>query len=357
MYQSLKGYLIFASLVVIAGFFVYSQYMVREIERETETISRIYGKFCSNAAEDETSVIFDEIITKINFPVIVTSPTGEIISSRNVKSPDSVIVARLDRNYEPVRIEYDGNVLAYVHYGDSRLKKILKFAPLAQITLGGFLLVIGIIWLYTLRKSEENALFAGISKETAHQLGTPITALMGWNELIKDAEIKNYFYEDLDRLKRIASRFHKIGSPPDFKLQLINDVLKLTIAYLRDRIPKNIKIIEEYSDLPKTKIDTELLSWAIENMIKNAVDAGSSEVIISTQSNRYHDIIIKDNGRGILPKFKRKIFSPGFTTKEYGWGVGLSLVQRIVRMHHGKIFCKPNKDGGISFIIKFKRVV
>lgn len=355
MYRSLKGYLVFTALAVIAGFLIYSQYMIREIERESETISRVYGKFCSKITEDETSVIFDEIITKINFPVIVTTPDGKIISTRNVKIPDASVVAKLDKVHTPVKIEYQGKVLALVHYGDSKLRKLLKFAPFAQISLGGLLLIIGIIWLYTLKRSEENALFAGISKETAHQLGTPITALMGWKELIKDEEIKTCFQEDLDRLKGIATRFHKIGSPPEFRTQTISEVIKSTVEYLKDRIPKNVKIVESYSDSAKAKIDNELFSWAIENIIKNSVDAGSTEITIDIKTNKYHNIIIKDNGRGILPKDRRKIFSPGYSTKEYGWGVGLSLVQRIIRMHKGKITYKSNKQEGTSFIIRLKR--
>lgn len=345
MYRSLKGYLGVAALVVIAAFLVYSQYMVREIDRETATISRIYGKFCSAAAEDETSVIFDEIITKINFPVIVTSPDGEIISSRNVMNPSTDLIHKLAREHEPVKIEYEGKVLAYVHYGDSKIRKLLKFVPFAQISLGALLVVIGIIWLYTLKRSEENALFAGIAKETAHQLGTPISALLGWKELIKDKDIKANFEEDLNRLSAIATRFHKIGSPPEFALQPIDDVLKPIVAYLRERIPKKIKLVEDYSDNAEVRIDSELFSWAIENLIKNAVDAGSTQIEIITKANKFAKIIVKDNGIGISKTVARKIFIPGFTTKEYGWGIGLSVARRIIAMHNGKIYYKPNKPG------------
>ena len=333
---------------------MYSQYMVREIERESQTISRVYGKFCSSAGEDETSVIFDEIITKINFPVVVTSPAGEIISSRNLKSPDSLIVARLDKEHAPVSIEYQGKTLALVHYGDSKLRKLLKFAPIAQVSLAAFLLVIGVIWLYTLRKSEENALFAGISRETAHQLGTPISALMGWKELINDEGIRACFQGDLDRLRGIASRFHKIGSPPEFKLQSINGVMKPTVEYLRRRLPKSVEVVEDYGDMGEARIDDELFSWAIENLIKNAVDAGSTEVKISTRADKCHNITVEDNGKGIPRSLRRSIFSPGYTTKEYGWGVGLSLVERIVKMHGGKVLFKPNKQKGSSFLIRLK---
>ncbi len=352
MYRSLKNYLIFAGLGIIIVFLIYSQYMVKEIDRETATITKIYGKFCASATEDETSVIFDEIITKINFPVIVTSPTGEIISSRNVDSPSLKFVQKLDNEHESVKIEYNNKLLAQVHYGDSMTRKLLKFAPIAEISFGALLLIIGIIWLYTLKKSEENALFAGIARETAHQLGTPISSLMGWGEFIKDKELKSSFQEDLNRLSAIATRFHKIGSPPEFHLQSIDNVLKSTVTYVKERISKKIKIIEDYSEHSQVSIDPELFSWAIENLIKNSVDAGSTEIKISTKENKQLEIIVKDNGKGIPKHFTRRIFSPGYTTKEYGWGIGLSLVRRIILMHHGKIFYKPNKtEIGSSFII------
>lgn len=362
MYRSLKGYLVFAALAIIAAFLVYSHYMVREIEREVETISRVYGKFCSRITEDETSVIFDEIITKINFPVIVTTPDGEVISARNVKSTTPIAIAKLNKEHTPIKIEYQGKILAFVHYGDSKLRKLLKFAPFAQISLGGLLFIIGIIWLYTLRRSEENALFAGISKETAHQLGTPISALMGWKELMKDEEIKTYFHEDLERLKSIATRFHKVGSPPEFKFQPIIEVIKTTIEYLKNRIPKNVTIKLGNMDSSFVYMDNELFSWAIENLIKNSIDAKSTEITVSVKTEKiqkhsrggFYDIIIRDNGIGVPSNLKKKIFFPGFTTKDYGWGMGLSLVQRIVKMHNGKIICKSNKNGGISFIIRLK---
>lgn len=350
MYRSLKGYLGFAALAVIIAFLIYSQYMARELESETTTISRIYGKFCASAAEDETSVIFDEIITKINFPVIVTSPTGEIISSRNVDSPTPQLIQKLDREHEPVKIKYEGNLLAQVHYGDSRIRKLLKFAPIAEIVLGALLIIIGIIWLYTLKKSEENALFAGIAKETAHQLGTPISSLMGWKELIKDKEIKSSFQEDLNRLSAIATRFHKIGSQPEFQLQPIDKVIKSTVTHIRERISKKIDIIEDYSDHSQVKLAPELFSWAIENLIKNSADAESTQIKISTKASKQAKIIVSDNGKGIPKNSLKKIFSPGYTTKEYGWGMGLSLARRIISMHHGKIHCKPNKSGS-TFII------
>ncbi|MDI6840694.1 MAG: HAMP domain-containing sensor histidine kinase [bacterium] len=352
MYRSLKGYIIFAGLAVIAIFLAYSQYVFRELEKESETISRVYGRFCASATEDETSVIFDEIVTKINFPVIVTAPDGAIIAARNVKFTTPSVISALDRVHNPVKIEYQGKILALVHYGSSHTRNLLKLAPFAEISLGLLLIAIGIIWLYTLKRSEENASFAGMAKETAHQLGTPISSLMGWKELIKDEKIKSALSEDLERLSWVATRFHKIGSPPEFKSQPVDEVIKSAVEYIKDRISKKVKIVEDYSSDSQLNLDSELFSWAIENLIKNSLDAGSTEIKISTHTNKHFKVLVKDNGVGVYGKLRKKLFAPGHTTKEYGWGIGLSLTKRIVRMHRGKIFYRPNKgENGASFTI------
>ncbi|MCK4352045.1 HAMP domain-containing histidine kinase [candidate division WOR-3 bacterium] len=342
MYRSLKGYLIFAGLAVLIAFLIYSQYTAKELEKEAATISRVYGRFCASATEDETSVIFDEIIAKINFPVIVTSQGGAIIAARNVKSADKATILRLDKMHTPVKIEYRDKILAFVHYGDSRARTLLKFAPFAEIFLGILFLAIGIIWFYTLKRSEENAIFAGIAKETAHQLGTPISSLMGWQELIKDKKIKDKFSEDLEHLSGVATKFHKIGNPPEFELQSVDNVIKEAVEYMRGRISKNVKIVENYLCDCEIRLDRELFFWAIENLIKNSVDAGSTEIKISSLKNKRLKINVEDNGKGVSKELRRKIFSPGYGSKEYGWGIGLSLSKRIIRMHHGKILYRPN---------------
>lgn len=353
MYRSLKGYIIFAVIAVIAAFMVYSQYIAKELERESEMVSRVYGSFCARATEDETSVIFDEIITKINFPVIVTSPNGKVIGSRNVKVVSEGVISALDRTHKPVRIEYQGKLLAFVHYGSSLARRLLKLAPFIETGLALLLVLIGIIWLYTLKRSEENAIFAGMAKETAHQLGTPISALIGWHELIcakgtstlgeKDKSIREHFKEDLDRLSSVATRFHKIGSPPEFEPCVLNEVMKKVVEYLRDRISGRVKIIEHYDSELKVSLDRELFSWAIENLIKNSVDAGSNLIKITTKRNKYIKLTVEDNGADIPKPLCRRLFSPGYTTKEYGWGIGLALTKRIVRMHGGKISYQANK--------------
>lgn len=352
MYRPLKSYLIFAALAVIAIFLVYTQYLLKALEKEAEITSRVYGKFCANITEDETSIIFDEIVKEISFPVVVTGADGKVISARNVKdsSPD-IIIARLDKEYKPVEIKYEDKILAIVHFGKSPLQKLLSTAPYATLALGLLVVIIGLIWLYTLKRSEENAIFAGMSKETAHQLGTPISSLMGWKEFITDHNIKLAITEDLEHISKVISRFHRIGSPIKLTPHKLSDIITQIINYLRKRIPDKVIINIKDFDETKAEVDSELFSWAIENLIKNSVDAGSTEINIFTKSeasNGCIKLIVEDNGRGVSHNIVKKIFIPGYTTKEYGWGMGLALVRRIVLMHHGKIIYKPatnNKQG------------
>ncbi|MDD2890026.1 MAG: HAMP domain-containing sensor histidine kinase [bacterium] len=355
MYKPLKSYLIFAALAVTILFLLYTQYIARAIEKETETTSTVYGRFCANITEEETSIIFDEIIKGISFPVIVTGPEGNVLSARNVKSSTPDVIKKLDKEYKPVEIKYDNKILATVHYGKTRLQKLLNLAPYATLSLGLLLVIIGLFWLYTLKRSEENAIFAGMSKETAHQLGTPISSLMGWKEFITDPNIKTAINEDLEHISKVVSRFHKIGSPVKPTNQNLSDLIKEVLNYLNKRISSKVKIETEMLDTITANVDGELFCWAMENMIKNAVDAGSTEIKIIVQkdgiSRRGGDsfssvkVSVEDNGKGIPKSVAKRMFIPGYTTKEYGWGMGLALVNRIVFVHKGKIFYKPQKSG------------
>jgi two-component system, sporulation sensor kinase D len=347
MYKPLKSYLIFAALAVTILFLLYTQYIARAIEKETETTSTVYGRFCANITEEETSIIFDEIIKGISFPVIVTGPEGNVLSARNVKLTTPDVIRKLDKEYKPVEIKYDDKILATVHYGKTRLQKLLNLAPYATLSLGLLLVIIGLFWLYTLKRSEENAIFAGMSKETAHQLGTPISSLMGWKEFITDPNIKTAINEDLEHISKVVSRFHKIGSPVKPTNQNLSDLIKDVLNYLNKRISSKVKIETEMLDAITATVDGELFCWAIENMIKNAVDAGSTQIKITAQKDSLSSVkvSIEDNGKGIPKGVAKRMFIPGYTTKEYGWGMGLALVNRIVFVHKGKIFYKPQKSG------------
>jgi len=365
MYRFLKGYLIFAGVIILSGFFIYTRYISHELRGDAEALSRIYGKFAGrlpNLPDDEAAIIFDEIITKINFPVIVTrNPDSGVIQYRNVRDTTHKTIAKLDREYEPVKIEYNGKTLNYVHYGESRARRFLRLASVLQIAAALLLVIIGVIWLWVLKKSEEGFLWAGISKETAHQLGTPLSSLMGWLEHIEQKDLKPYLTKDIDRLSSITRRFQKIGSPPQLESEDPTKVMNETIEYLKDRLPQlgnnKVTIVENYSNLPNISIDKELFSWAIENLVKNSLDANAKHIELEAKSDKkFVKIRIKDDGKGIPRGFRRRIFHPGYSTKEYGWGLGLTFTKRIISMHQGKIMLEKNRKGkGTSFLISLPK--
>jgi hypothetical protein len=361
MYQTLKKYLIFGILFVLMVFIFYSEYMMRQMEKEAETTSRIYGKFVASAGskEEELDIIFDEVVRKINFPVIVTDGNGLPKACRNTKKEIKEItkadIAKLAKAHSPVEIKYSGRTLGWVYYGDSRARRFLKWAPAAQVSIGVLFLVIAFFWFRTAKRAEESTLWMAIAKEIAHQIGTPLSSLMGWTEYIKDKEVKKEVIRDTERLSEISRRFYRVGSPPSFRYEDLNKVIEEGVDYLRKRLPylgKGVQIVEKYNDLPKVSVDKELCFWALENIFKNALDASAGRIEVETRSEAGKVILtIRDDGKGIARNNRARIFDAGYTTKEYGWGLGLALVKRIVMMHRGKIYIEQlNKETG--FIIE-----
>ena len=253
----------------------------------------------------------------------------------------------------------------YVYYTNSKLLNQLQLFPFIIIIL--ILLFIGFSYWYfkTIKETEKSNLWAGMAKETAHQIGTPLSSLMGWIELLKFEEIDQTPIEeiekDINRLKHIADRFSKIGSAAELEINNIIETTNTTIDYLRERISNKITLEIIYSpDLIYTKLNPLLYSWVLENLIKNAADAMQNKghlIIKIKDEGNFVVTTIKDSGPGINPHIQKKIFEPGFTTKKRGWGLGLSLAKRIiVDYHHGKIFVsESSKEKGTTFKIVLKK--
>lgn len=253
----------------------------------------------------------------------------------------------------------------YVYYTNSKLLNQLQLFPFIIIIL--ILLFIGFSYWYfkTIKETEKSYLWAGMAKETAHQIGTPLSSLMGWVELLKFEEIDQTPIEeiekDINRLKHIADRFSKIGSVAELETNNIVETTTTTIDYLRERISNKIILEVNYSaDLISTKLNPLLYSWVLENLIKNAADAMQNKghlIIKIKEEGKFVITTIKDSGPGITPNIQKKIFEPGFTTKKRGWGLGLSLAKRIiVDYHHGKIFVsESSKEKGTTFKIILKK--
>jgi len=289
-------------------------------------------------------------------------------------SYSSFSMRRIDNGEYP--LYFGEGYVNYLYYGDSEVITQLKLMPFIEIGIVIAFFLVGIIGFQNIRRSEERHIWVGMAKETAHQLGTPISSLMGWLEMIESDRVSNDINAespvfpaetvenmkiDIARLQKVAKRFGMIGSIPELEACDLNNVAREVVEYYRRRLPfqgKGININFESGEIPKVQLNAELFSWVLENMVKNgleAVDPKTGRIDISTSlSTNGSEVLIelKDNGRGISNAAARKIFQPGFTTKKRGWGLGLTLVKRIVEEYHvGRIWLKASGPGETVFEI------
>jgi signal transduction histidine kinase len=267
---------------------------------------------------------------------------------------------------DPISVDLgDGNV-NFIFYENSQIINQLKYYPIIQLSIIGVFLMVTYFLFSSFRRAEQNQVWAGMSKETAHQLGTPLSSLMAWVELLEsqgiDPDIISELNKDLNRLNVITDRFSKIGSEPELKNALIVEELEESVQYLQTRISKRIdfSLVVESHDMIEVKINKPLFSWVIENMVKNAVDAmrGEGKLLITVSTSETQVFIdVSDSGQGINISQQALVFQPGFTTKKRGWGLGLSLAKRIINDYHkGKIFVKYSEPGkGTTFRIVLEK--
>ena len=317
------------------------------------------------------SFISEIVINSASVPVIYTdSSQTKIIESGNLKGGKTGIgqdflmatIAEMKEENDPIVIKINGKVENYIFYSDSELLQQLRYYPYFQMLIIGLFLLISYYLFSTSRKVEQNQVWVGMAKETAHQLGTPLSSLMAWVEYLKlkdvvDENTINELSKDITRLETITERFSKIGSVPNLELENLNTVINESLNYLKVRISKkvNITFTTQNNAQVEAKLNPSLFSWVLENLIKNAVDAmkgdGDIQIYITDQSQFVY-IDITDTGIGIPRANQKAIFEPGFTTKKRGWGLGLSLVKRIVENYHeGKIFVKQSDETGTVFRI------
>ncbi len=376
---------------------IYTTVLIRKLEEEPKIMSRVFARFCMTAAVPEvvgdvpeTGIIFEEIIQKINFPVVVTDKNGIPLAWKNIdiepytltneqiKQWDSLApgnplwgvknaIRSLDNDNNPIpmMLNADSTLVGFVHYGNPRILKQLSYIPFIQIGMIALFVWIGFIGFRAIKVGEERAVWVGLAREAAHQLGTPISSLIGWLTLLKDGtktapEIIPEMENDLAHLEKVLNRFNQVGSIPKLAEVNINLLFHEAVGYFTLRaanMGKKIRFEEIYDTDPVVLLNQDLFTWAVENIIKNAIDAiDNSDGLISirtTVSARKIEMAISDNGRGIQPGHQKKIFSPGFTTKTLGWGLGLSLVRRIIEDYHqGKIKLAGSRPGqGSTFLI------
>lgn len=380
-----KGGLFIFALVMILLMFFYIKNMVSDLRKDSREILEMYANIYAKIGSEDLSefgFLFEEIIQKTNFPLIVTNSNGEpdiwqgINILPNDRSRESLkrvtrLIRRMDKEANPIPVMYENSVLQHLHYGDSQLIKSLGILPYIQIIGVGFFILIGFIGFNNIRRSEQRFIWVGMAKETAHQLGTPISSLMGWTEILKYSAVDKEKYEktisevenDIKRLDKIAHRFSFIGSPTELKEGDVVESLREVISYIKKRLPqfsKDVQIIEKFEEIPLLHINKGLFEWVVENLLKNSLDAINKEkgriaVYVSNDKKKKGRVFIdvKDDGKGIQKKCWKEIFKPGYSTKRRGWGLGLSLAKRIIKDYHkGAIFVKESKiDEGTTIRI------
>lgn len=336
--------------------------------------SKLFSQLKEVMNELIRSFISETVVNTASVPVLLTNSTqdsaiafGNIDSSivGNERSLDEKI-AEMEAENEPIEVRLGSESRSYVYYQGSWVLTQLEYYPYVQFTVIGLFLLIGYLLFSSFRKAEQNQVWLGMAKETAHQLGTPLSSLMAWMELLKardiDPEMIGELQKDVDRLGTITDRFSKIGSNPELKEEELGQVLEELISYLRSRTSQRVRYELDLTDDAhlKVPINKALFGWVIENLCRNAVDAMEGEGVIRIHMQEAADQIyvdISDTGKGIPSGKQRTVFEPGFTSKELGWGLGLSLTKRIIEHYHGgKIFVKSSEPGaGSTFRIVLNR--
>lgn len=369
-----------AVLIAVASLFI-SQYLVRDLSIEERHKMEVWAEAMRslNIADENTdlNLVLKVIDGNNTIPVIVLDKDGQANTFRNIKLEgatyeDSLQNATILGNAmlkagNAIKIYLDdashGDFIN-VCYDDSVMIKRLQSWPYIQLGIVMVFVVIAIFALLTSKRAEQNKVWVGLSKETAHQLGTPISSLMAWTEILKESypedDLLPEMEKDVKRLQLIADRFSKIGSLPELSPASLNDVMKHVVDYMNRRTSAKVKMTTEISDDEiMANINPQLFEWVIENLCKNAVDAmeGQGSITLRVWNENEKAVIeVEDTGKGIRKKDLHHVFTPGFTTKKRGWGLGLSLAKRIVEEYHkGKIFVKNSEIGkGTTFRIELR---
>ena len=346
-----KGKLIFLliSVLLVGGVLYVSNDLVKDLSAEERKKMEIWAEATRELASDKTEMSMELILKVIqsntSIPAILVDGNGEINQYVNLnlpeKDPDKFLQRKLSRlkgSSNVIEINLGDNEKQYLYYDDSILLKRLSFYPYVQLGVMVLFVLIVYFALISTKKAEQNKVWVGLSKETAHQLGTPISSLMAWVDLLEasgvDPALLSDMNKDVKRLSVIAERFSKIGSKPEMELVYINEVLENATEYMRRRVSSKVQIVTHLpADAEGAMVCLSLFEWVIENLCKNAVDAmngeGRIDVYLTSEKQQLY-IDIKDTGKGIARKNFKTVFNPGYTTKKRGWGLGLTLAKRII---------------------------
>jgi len=376
-YINWKTYLIFIAMAIVSASLYYTSILAGKLAGEEkkkvqQVVEGIKALNSPNAGGQDVSFISSFIEENTTIPLIITDEEGRINSFRNIDTSRTRNVPQLlqekikeYRNKHAPIVSDFGIGRNYVYYGDSYLLTQLRYFPYFQLAIICLFLLVVLIALSSAHRSIQNQVWVGLSKETAHQLGTPLSSIQAWMELLKEHDVNEEAVEemqkDLDRLKLVADRFSKVGSAPQLEEEDLIIRLQSMVDYMQKRSPKKVTISMHTNEqeIP-VYISGPLFDWVIENLIRNALDAmaGKGNIDIKVTNSLQQVVIdVCDDGKGIARHQVKKIFNPGFTTKKRGWGLGLSLSKRIIeKYHHGSLFVKSSEVGkGTTFRIILRR--
>lgn len=376
-----KSFILFGTVAIAALFVIYTQFLIDQLQDNVKRDVRMWAKLWELAGAEDASprlnaVIFEEIIQKAYFPIIVTNADHEPVSwarlhdvGDNDRSPEAL--ARIEEHRQRMEsmngatpVTWHGQVIQYILFDYPPLVQQLQIMPIVEIGVVAVFLLVGFFGFRNLQRSEQNNIWVGMAKETAHQLGTPISSLLGWLEVMQQdvnagklacspaasADIRTVIERmrnDTRRLDQVACRFGQIGSVPETTRHDLNALLTDTVEYFRLRLPRSgskITIEHQQQQGIMAEVNPELFGWVIENLIKNSLQALNSKggrIVIRSGKDEDSSkvwVTITDNGSGVVPKLQKKVFQTGYSTKKRGWGLGLSLARRIIEEYHrGKI--------------------
>ena len=385
----LRGYLVVGSLALAFAFLVYTQSVVNRVEDQGYAFVRMLRAVLESESADTSQAsissltpLFNELRSTLraNLPVLVTDPADTVLLAVGIpavvgralrdQTEDVVDLVRgMDAQNQPIplRTDHEGFLLGYIHWGEHRLIRELRWIPPLEVAIAGLFVLVGLLGLRRLKAAEQKSLWYGMARETAHQLGTPITSLLGWIELLRDywsnredastSKAERAVMEmkrDIDRLAKVARRFERMGQPPNLEIMDVRPLLEDTANYFRARLPKEsseITILEEYGSLLPILANRDLITWVLENIVRNGLEALDGAGTIRLQASaeltaRQVCIQISDTGRGMTGRVRSRAFRPGFSTKDRGWGLGLAMARRIVEEYHsGKLRIVRSQPG------------
>ncbi|MBR3611878.1 MAG: HAMP domain-containing histidine kinase [Bacteroidaceae bacterium] len=379
-FRNVKYILIAIAAVIAAASLLVSNSLVKDLKAEEEKKMEIWAEAMNSLNRADANTDLALVLTVLNgnttIPVVVTDSNGAISLHRNIEfsaGADSLavlmqMVADMRLRDQKIRVDLgteEGSDYLEVCYSDSLILKQLAYYPYVQLAVVLLFFAICFVAILSSKRAEQNRVWVGLSKETAHQLGTPISSLMAWTTVLKEKyptdELLPEMERDVARLQRVAERFSKIGSLPEPTSEDIVEVIDRAVEYVKRRSPAQVTYTVNYPKRPLlVRMNAPLIEWVVENLCKNAIDAmnGAGAITVTVSQNDSKAFVeIADTGKGIPKSKHKRVFEPGYTTKKRGWGLGLSLAKRIMEQYHkGRIFVKQSAPGkGTTFRMELKK--